>query len=75
MKTKRLDSSNLTDKEKRHSVSLILVATFTAITGISLSWATHNLLIASIMVAAATGIIGFVWGYIGAMEDERSGRA
>ena len=75
MKTRRLDNSHLTEKEKRHSVALVLLATLLMVTGAGIdAFIQHSLVLWGDVVAMlGFTIVGFVWGYIGATEAERSG--
>lgn len=75
--TKKLDESHLTDQEKRHSIALILMAMLLITTGMGASvlWKmpiSPALGFVVILFIVGSAIIGFVWGYMGAMEDERS---
>ena len=76
--TKHLDNSSLTDKEKRHSVALVATAgLLLLISLVTISEGKVGITFAGavgwLLSAGALGIICFVWGYTGAMEDERSG--
>ena len=73
MKSKRLDSSHLTPQEKRHSLALVMLGMLLVLTAVPLDYFAKVTPTAyDLLPAIGIGIICFVWGYIGAMEDERS---
>jgi hypothetical protein len=78
--TKRLDKSRLTPEEKKEAFSFAFVGSGLVFASVGLAvydkigfTKSQDWMVG--MLALGGAIIGFVWGYIGAMEDERAGRA
>ena len=71
--TKRLDSSHLTQQERRQAVTLTTVALLSVFIGFIMVFYVHNPIWS--IVSTIGGIaLGFSWGRVGTLEDERSGR-
>jgi hypothetical protein len=72
MKTRRLDSSHLTPQERKEAVKLTAVGISIMMVGGVLLGFTGHIFYATLL-AGGSGIVGFMWGRVGTLEDERSG--
>jgi hypothetical protein len=76
MKHERLEQSHLTNDEKTEAIKYGVVATVLIAVGIVFGifgWVSFSL--AEALISGGLIIVAFIWGYIGALEDERSGKA
>lgn len=75
--TKKVDKSHLTDHEKTHTMALGFLGILLLISGLGIGlWLkvlNFPTVIVSLFFMAGIWCIAFAWGYIGAVEDERSG--
>jgi hypothetical protein len=75
LKGKHLEQSHLTPEERGEAIKYSTVATVLIAVGITFGifgWVSFSL--AEVLVSGGLIIMAFIWGYLGALEDERSGK-
>ena len=74
MKGKRLEQSHLTWEEQKEATKYGVVATVLIAVGATFAFfGWLNIEMAEAVIAAGLIIVAFIWGYVGALESERSG--
>lgn len=70
--TKRLDSSHLTQHERRQAVAITSAAIISMFVGLLMAFYEGKTVWALVAMVGACAL-GFAWGRVGTLEDERSG--
>ena len=76
MKGKRLEQSHLTWEEQKEAIKYGVVATVLIAVGITFGlFGWINPFLAELVTLVGGMLVAFIWGYVGALEAERSGKA
>lgn len=75
---KRVKRSHMTEREKTHTMGLVFLGVLLFVTGVLVAiafhvWPNYPTFAVIGLCVLGTWCMAFPWGYIGAMEDERSG--
>ena len=70
--TRRLDSSHLTQQERRQALAMTTAAILSIFISLIFVFYEHKT-IWSLVAMIGACVLGFAWGRVGTLEDERSG--